>query len=217
MRVQGAAGRTLTWPNAPLVRCDVAPWSLFGISLAGWNDALATNLTSAFLAAKYQLPLMLDRGGGSLIFTSTFVGHTAGMPGVASYAAGKSGLIGLTQALAVQQQRFLATPEELQVYLPERNKLPARDDVPGTEEDPVRAVFAQQLQQAWAPDAALAPHATEVLTALQAALQQAISGTPVPDAWSLQNPVLYTLIWTAVILAVFVPLAVRLYQRTATR
>jgi disulfide bond formation protein DsbB len=23
--------------NAPIVRCDVAPWSLFGISLAGWN------------------------------------------------------------------------------------------------------------------------------------------------------------------------------------
>ena len=23
--------------NAPLIRCDVAPWSLFGISLAGWN------------------------------------------------------------------------------------------------------------------------------------------------------------------------------------
>jgi hypothetical protein len=39
----------------------------------------------------------------------------------------------------------------------------------------------------------------------------------VPDAWSLQNPVLHTLVWTAVILAVFVPLPVRLYQRTATR
>ena len=23
--------------NAPMVRCDVAPWTLFGISLAGWN------------------------------------------------------------------------------------------------------------------------------------------------------------------------------------
>ncbi len=23
--------------NAPLVRCDIAPWSLFGISLAGFN------------------------------------------------------------------------------------------------------------------------------------------------------------------------------------
>ena len=72
------------------------------VSLAGWTDALETNLTSAFLAAKYQIPLMLDRGGGSIIFTSTFVGYTAGMPGVASYAAGKSGLIGLTQALAVE-------------------------------------------------------------------------------------------------------------------
>ncbi|MHA6617932.1 ABC transporter substrate-binding protein [Pseudonocardia sp. DLS-67] len=77
---------------------------------------------------------------------------------------------------------FMQRPDELQTYLPERNKLPARGDVPGTAEDPVRAVFAQQLQQAWAPDAALAAHNTEVLTALQAALQQVISGTPVPDA-----------------------------------
>jgi NAD(P)-dependent dehydrogenase (short-subunit alcohol dehydrogenase family) len=72
------------------------------VSLAGWNEAIETNLTSAFLAAKYQLPAMLRGGGGSLIFTSTFVGHTAGMPGVAAYAASKAGLIGLTQALAVE-------------------------------------------------------------------------------------------------------------------
>jgi NAD(P)-dependent dehydrogenase (short-subunit alcohol dehydrogenase family) len=72
------------------------------VSLAGWNEAIETNLTSAFLAAKYQLPAMLRRGSGSLIFTSTFVGHTAGMPGVAAYAASKAGLIGLTQALAVE-------------------------------------------------------------------------------------------------------------------
>jgi hypothetical protein len=23
--------------NAPLIRCDVAPWTLFGVSLAGFN------------------------------------------------------------------------------------------------------------------------------------------------------------------------------------
>jgi NAD(P)-dependent dehydrogenase (short-subunit alcohol dehydrogenase family) len=72
------------------------------VSLAGWNEAIETNLTSAFLAAKHQLPAMLQRGRGSVIFTSTFVGHTAGMPGVAAYAASKAGLIGLTQALAVE-------------------------------------------------------------------------------------------------------------------
>lgn len=40
---------------------------------------------------------------------------------------------------------------------------------------------------------------------------------PPPDVWPLQNPVQYTLIWVAVILAVFVPLAVRQYKRAATR
>lgn len=36
--------------NAPLVRCDVAPWSLFGISLAGWNFLFSTAAALAILA-----------------------------------------------------------------------------------------------------------------------------------------------------------------------
>ncbi len=43
------------------------------------------------------------------------------------------------------------------------------------------------------------------------------AGAPVPDAWSLQHPAIYTVIWAALILAVFVPLAVRAYLRTSTR
>ena len=70
------------------------------VTLAGWEDTIRTNLTSNFLGAKYQLPAMLDRSGGSLIFTSTFVGYTVGLPGMAAYAASKAGLIGLTQSLA---------------------------------------------------------------------------------------------------------------------
>jgi NAD(P)-dependent dehydrogenase (short-subunit alcohol dehydrogenase family) len=73
-----------------------------GISLDGWNEALRINLTSAFLAAKHQIPAMLKHGKGSIIFTSTFVGYTVGFPGVAAYAASKSGLIGLTQVLAAE-------------------------------------------------------------------------------------------------------------------
>lgn len=45
---------------------------------------------------------MIERGGGSLIFTCTFVGHTVGMPGMTAYAASKAGLIGLTQILAAE-------------------------------------------------------------------------------------------------------------------
>jgi ABC transporter DrrB family efflux protein len=43
------------------------------------------------------------------------------------------------------------------------------------------------------------------------------AGAPEPQAWSLQHPVTYTLLWAAVILAVFVPLSVRAYLRTASR
>jgi ABC-2 type transport system permease protein len=43
------------------------------------------------------------------------------------------------------------------------------------------------------------------------------AGAPEPQAWSLQHPVAYTLLWAAVILAVFVPLSVRAYLRTASR
>ncbi|MBN9694480.1 MAG: SDR family oxidoreductase [Zoogloea sp.] len=70
--------------------------------LSEWERTVTANLTSAFLGAKYQIPAMLQRRKGSLIFTSTFVGYTAGMPGMAAYAASKAGLIGLTQSLAVE-------------------------------------------------------------------------------------------------------------------
>lgn len=72
------------------------------VPLDAWRETLDINLTAAFLCAKHQIPAMLARGGGSLIFTSTFVGYTAGMPGMVAYAASKSGLIGLTQVLAAE-------------------------------------------------------------------------------------------------------------------
>jgi NAD(P)-dependent dehydrogenase (short-subunit alcohol dehydrogenase family) len=72
------------------------------VSEAGWNDAIAINLTGSFLGAKHQIAEMVKHGGGSVIFTSTFVGYSSSFPGVAAYAASKSGLIGLTQTLAAE-------------------------------------------------------------------------------------------------------------------
>ena len=44
-----------------------------------------------------------------------------------------------------------------------------------------------------------------------------LPGSTPPQAWPLQNPVLYTLLWGVVLLVVFVPLTVRQYQRAAAR
>ncbi|NDV97933.1 SDR family oxidoreductase [Salipiger sp. PrR002] len=68
-----------------------------------WREVIETNLTSGFHAAKAQIPALQQRGGGgALVFTSSFVGHTIGLPGMAAYAASKAGLIGMTQALATE-------------------------------------------------------------------------------------------------------------------
>lgn len=72
------------------------------ITSATWNTVFDTNVTSAFLCAKYQIPAMIKRGGGSIIFTSSFVGHSAGFPGLGAYAASKAALVGLMQVIAVE-------------------------------------------------------------------------------------------------------------------
>lgn len=64
-----------------------------------WAGVLAVNLTSAFLGARAQVPAMLECGGGALIFTSSFVGNSVGLPGMAAYAAAKAGLMGLVRGL----------------------------------------------------------------------------------------------------------------------
>lgn len=72
------------------------------LSQDDWNRTLGTNLTGGFLGAKHQIPAMIDRGGGSIVLTSSFVGSTVGFPGMAAYAAAKAGLIGLVQTIAVE-------------------------------------------------------------------------------------------------------------------
>jgi NAD(P)-dependent dehydrogenase (short-subunit alcohol dehydrogenase family) len=99
LAVEAFGGLDIAFNNAGAVG-DMSEGSQ--ISLETWRDALDINLTGAFLGAKHQIPAMLERGGGSLIFTSTFVGYTAGIPGMAAYAASKAGMIGLMQVLAAE-------------------------------------------------------------------------------------------------------------------
>jgi NAD(P)-dependent dehydrogenase (short-subunit alcohol dehydrogenase family) len=101
------------------------------VTREAWDETMATNLTSAFLAAKYQIPAMLARGAGSLIFVSSFVGYTVAMPGAATYAASKAGQIGLMKALAVEYG-----PQKIRVnaLLPGGTQTAAADTMANTEE-----------------------------------------------------------------------------------
>ncbi len=62
----------------------------------------------------------------------------------------------------------------------------------------------------WNPVSTVAQSARELFGNIPA-------GVPEPDVWSLQHPLAYSLLWAALILAVFVPLSVRKYLRTASR
>ncbi|TKT77582.1 SDR family oxidoreductase [Aquamicrobium sp. LC103] len=99
LAVRQFGGLDIAFNNAGAVG-TMAP--LEALESDDWKETLDVNLTSAFLLAKHQIPAMLERGRGSLIFTSSFVGHTVGMPGMAAYAAAKAGLVGLTQVLAAE-------------------------------------------------------------------------------------------------------------------
>lgn len=65
-----------------------------------WNRVIRINLTGVWLSVKYAIPHMVADGGGSLVLQAS-VGGVIGVPGIASYAAAKAGVIGLTKQMAV--------------------------------------------------------------------------------------------------------------------
>jgi NAD(P)-dependent dehydrogenase (short-subunit alcohol dehydrogenase family) len=77
----------------------------FGTNIAAleedeWARVLAINLTGVFLCMKYEIPEMLNAGGGSIINTSSVAG-LIGSFGQAAYNASKHGVIGLTKSAAL--------------------------------------------------------------------------------------------------------------------
>jgi NAD(P)-dependent dehydrogenase (short-subunit alcohol dehydrogenase family) len=70
-----------------------------------WDRVVSINLRSVFLCMKYQVPLMLKHGGGSIVNTSSGAG-VKGFAGQAAYSAAKHGVIGLTKAAALDYAKF---------------------------------------------------------------------------------------------------------------
>jgi NAD(P)-dependent dehydrogenase (short-subunit alcohol dehydrogenase family) len=59
------------------------------------------NVLGVFLSLKYEIPAMLASGGGSIINTSSILGHIA-MPGDAIYNASKHAVEGITKTVALE-------------------------------------------------------------------------------------------------------------------
>ena len=69
------------------------------LTLEQWNEALAVNLTGAFLMCKYAVPALRKAGGGTIVNIASQLGQI-GVPGRAPYSTSKAALIQFTQCLA---------------------------------------------------------------------------------------------------------------------
>jgi NAD(P)-dependent dehydrogenase (short-subunit alcohol dehydrogenase family) len=73
-------------------------------TLAEWNGVIETNLTAAFLMCRSFVPHMKGTGYGRIINMTSIMGHIS-LPQRAAYSASKSGLMGLTRAVALELAR----------------------------------------------------------------------------------------------------------------
>ena len=65
-----------------------------------WDRIINIDLRGVFLCMKYEIPLMLEQGGGAIVNTSSGAG-IIGIKGNPAYTAAKHGVIGLTRAAAL--------------------------------------------------------------------------------------------------------------------
>jgi NAD(P)-dependent dehydrogenase (short-subunit alcohol dehydrogenase family) len=76
------------------------PAPLADLDPDGFDRAIQVNIRGTFLGMKYQIPAMLRTGGGAIVNMASLAG-VIGVANLAAYVAGKSGIIGLTKAAAL--------------------------------------------------------------------------------------------------------------------
>ncbi|MFJ9380734.1 SDR family NAD(P)-dependent oxidoreductase [Streptomyces sp. NPDC101455] len=78
------------------------PGGAVALSLEEWDAQLRTNLTSAFLACKYVIPIMRKGGGGAIVNTASASGLRWTGAAQVGYAAAKAAVIQLSRVTAVE-------------------------------------------------------------------------------------------------------------------
>lgn len=73
-------------------------------SIEGWQKVIEVNLSSVFYCMKYEIPAMLDAGGGAIVNMASILG-TAGFENSPAYVAAKHGVVGLTKTAAMEYSK----------------------------------------------------------------------------------------------------------------
>lgn len=116
-----------------LINCAgfVDPQSVLTTSLENWDRTIRINLTGTFLCSKAAIPIM-KKTGGKIINISSTAGLTA-RPGWSAYAASKSGVISLSEAMA---EELAAYDIKVFIICPGRTATPLRK-ILAPNEDPM--------------------------------------------------------------------------------
>jgi NAD(P)-dependent dehydrogenase (short-subunit alcohol dehydrogenase family) len=79
--------------------------SVLETSLDAWLRVQQVNLTSVYLCCHYGIPHLLDRGGGSVVNTASFVAVLGAATSQISYTASKGGVLAMSRELGVEFAR----------------------------------------------------------------------------------------------------------------
>jgi NAD(P)-dependent dehydrogenase (short-subunit alcohol dehydrogenase family) len=79
--------------------------SILETELDAWERVQDVNLKSVYLCCKYGIPYLLERGGGSVINTASFVAVMGAATSQVSYTASKGGVLAMSRELGVQFAR----------------------------------------------------------------------------------------------------------------
>lgn len=69
--------------------------------LAEWEKVIHVNLNGVFYGMRYQIPAMLEAGGGVIVNIASILGQV-GFAQSSAYVAAKHGVVGLTQNAAIE-------------------------------------------------------------------------------------------------------------------
>ncbi|BDY31555.1 mycofactocin-coupled SDR family oxidoreductase [Mycolicibacterium mageritense] len=90
-----------------VANAGVLNWGrLWEIPAQQWQDILDINLTGVFNTVQAVVPPMIEAGNGGSIITISSAAGVKAVPGCGHYCASKFGVVGLTNALAVELGEF---------------------------------------------------------------------------------------------------------------